>query len=90
MKDFNCATCWHRNCDADKSKPGSNGAALFARWKIDGVGELKTCPLPMITPFSSFMSSLSQHYRDGHLVEAGGILDQPNLYLESMRIFGGA
>ena len=61
-----------------------------AHGKIDGVGELKTCPLPMITPFSSFLSSLSQHYRDGHLLETGGILDQPNIYLESMRIFGGA
>lgn len=86
-KDFNCKSCWHRNCDAARKVPGSNGAAPFARWKIEGVIESNECLLPMVTDLSRTLIKLEKHYRDGHLPFQGGLLEQPNLFLEAMHIF---
>ena len=48
--------------------------------------ESRTCLLPMITPASRLMLRLYGHYRARLLPHAGGLLDQPNYYIEAMEI----
>ena len=50
--------------------------------------ESRTCLLPMITPVSHVMVRLYHHYQAGHLPFAGGLLDQPKQFLESMEKLG--
>lgn len=85
-KDFDCATCDHRYCG--EGIKGSNGIAPFPKWKLDGVGTMNSCPLPMITEESDFFLSMHVHYRNGNLLIKGGLLDQPNKYLEAMELIG--
>ncbi|MFS1525316.1 hypothetical protein ACL7TT_14595 [Microbulbifer sp. 2304DJ12-6] len=40
----------------------------------------------MVTAHSARLLHLHQHYRAGHLYVAGGIADQPNVYLEAMAV----
>ncbi|MGI9202673.1 MAG: hypothetical protein ACR2Q3_01615 [Woeseiaceae bacterium] len=79
-------TCDHHNCDADGSLPGSRGPAKFPRWEIKGVGSSAVCFLPMITAFSNDCLELYRHYKNGHLVVAGGLVDQPRVYLQAMGV----
>lgn len=51
-----------------------------------GVFQSRTCLLPMITPESYFLLRLHSHYKQGLLPYAGGLLEQPNFYLEAMEI----
>lgn len=85
-----CETC---NC--------VDGDAGFYRWQFlgepvfrDESGELtcvsRICPRTMVTEDSCHLLSLYGHYKAGHLLRAGGISDQPHLYIESMRIIDGA
>jgi hypothetical protein len=75
---FNCETCqWGRHCDERNPAP-------FAKWVIRGVLESKTCLLPMVTPQSKLLLRLHEHYENGVLPYAGGILDQPNYFTEMM------
>lgn len=53
---------------------------------IRGVIESKTCLLPMITEQSRFLLRLYRHHKEGILPLAGGILQQPNYYVEAMEI----
>lgn len=57
-------------------------------FKIDGVMaiESNTCFLPMVTPQSRFLLRMYQHYRNRLLPYPGGLLSQPNYYLEAMEI----
>jgi len=40
----------------------------------------------MITPQSRFFLRLYGHYRHQVLVHAGGLFDQPNVYIQAMEI----
>lgn len=55
--------------------------------------ESNVCLLPMITADSHRFLRLHAHYKNGFLPHAGGICDQPNLYIEAMefleRAFAG-
>lgn len=53
---------------------------------IPGVIESATCLLPMITPQSRFLIRMHRHYRNGWLPYEGGLLEQPNYYLEAMEL----
>jgi hypothetical protein len=48
--------------------------------------ESRTCLLPMITPGTRMMLQLYGHYKSKLLPHAGGLLDQPNYYVEAMEI----
>ena len=83
---FDCGTCQHRNCDLDGEKPGSNGPAGFDRWEIPGVIRSDICLLPMVTGFSRECLTLHRHYKNGVLIQSGGLYDQPNAYIQAMSI----
>ena len=74
---MNCA--WGRHCDESRPAP-------FPKWAIAGVIESTTCLLPMITERSMSFLRLYRHYKNGWLPYTGGLLDQPNIYLEAMEI----
>jgi len=42
----------------------------------------------MITELSDFLLRMNRHYRNGILLNEGGLLDQPNPYLEAMETIG--
>lgn len=52
--------------------------------------ESNTCLLPMITDRSHTYIRLYRHYKNGLLPLAGGVLEQPNTYLQAMEIIDGA
>lgn len=60
----------------------------FDRWVIEGVYTGRRCPRRLVTPRSAYLIDLYHLYRSGHLLEAGGVSSQPNLYLEAMRLIG--
>jgi len=57
---------------------------MFIMWEIEGVVKSKTCLLPMITPASNTYIRLYRHYKNGILPFEGGLLDQPNPFIEAM------
>ena len=57
-------------------------------WDVKGVIDSDVCLKPMITPFSYQMMGLYLHYEKGVLWQAGGISDQPAIYLHAMEIIG--
>jgi len=59
---------------------------MFPRWEIPNVIESKTCLLPMVTQQSMMLMKLYKHYSNNILLKQGGILDQPNFYIEAMEI----
>ncbi len=78
---FDCTHCrWGRHCDE------SNPAPADGWWEIAGVIRSRTCLLPMVTPASRFLLRLYRHYDKRLLPYGGGLLDQPNYYLEAMEI----
>lgn len=86
---FNCAKCpWGANArgkHCDESNP-----ADFAKFVIEIGGRpfmaSTSCFLPKITPASRALLRLHMHYRNGLLAQAGGISDQPALYVEAMEL----
>lgn len=81
---FHCDRCtWGRHCDDKNPAP-------FEKFVItmDGRDFLKsrTCLLPMITTQSQRFMRLHWHYRRQMLPHAGGVCDQPNLYIEAMEV----
>ena len=48
--------------------------------------ETSNCPARMVTDDSREWISLYVHYKAGFLAVAGGALDQPNAYMEGMRL----
>ena len=48
-----------------------------------------TCPWPQVTPCARMLVELYEHYKNGFLLEAGGIIDQPAWYTEAMRFIDG-
>lgn len=80
---YDCRTCrWGRHCDDTHPAP-------FPKWVINGEA-LRTCPLPKITELSRYMLRLVGPYQHHMLPRAGGMLDQPNLYLEAMEVLVAA
>lgn len=53
-------------------------------FEIPGVIVSRTCLLPMITPQSRYLLRLYGHYQNRLLPYAGGLLNQPNYYIEAM------
>lgn len=66
--------------------PGSRGAASYDLHEVKGVIKSKTCLLPMVTDLSRDLLVLGRHYHSGKLAFSGGLLEQPNLYLEAMEL----
>lgn len=90
---FDCQRCkFNRHCDTRGDWPGSRGPAPAPEMPfiIPGVIESRTCFLPMITAQSREWLRLYGHYKAGQLFTAGGIADQPALYLDAMEIIEGA
>jgi hypothetical protein len=82
---FECETCrWGRHCDASRPARIKQWVIKDARGRVQMESDI--CLLPMITPFSSQIMDLLQHYRQGRFPLGGGVLDQPNAYLEAMRV----
>lgn len=46
----------------------------------------RICPATMVTADSREWLGLRPHYMNGFLAVAGGVLDQPNAYLEAMAL----
>lgn len=84
--EFDCENCNHRYCG--EGVANSNGSAPYNKWTVKGVGNFKSCLLPMITEESNIYLRLHRHYSKGILIMAGGLLDQPNKYLEAMEMIG--
>lgn len=84
--EFNCRKCPHKHCDDNYARPGSKGPAPFAKWVIKDVIETRTCLLPMVTDQSWALLRLARHYRNHYLPFAGGLMEQPNLFLQAMEI----
>ncbi|MCK7495180.1 MAG: hypothetical protein MZW92_31865 [Comamonadaceae bacterium] len=78
---FDCRACrWQRHCDERNPAP-------FPMFAIAEIGlESRTCLLPMITDASRERMRLYRHYKNHLLPLAGGVLDQPNAYLEAMEV----
>ena len=51
--------------------------------------ESKVCLLPMVTPQSQYLIRLYTHYKNRLLPHSGGLLEQPNFYLEAMETLAG-
>lgn len=81
------------------------GEAPFPRWTISGeplfvvrdgkaAGEptnsTRHCPRRLISDDTAYLMELFSHYKAGHLCAAGGLMDQPVLYLDAMRVIDNA
>lgn len=76
---YNCETCQHKHCD-------SSNPAGYVKWGIPDIIESKTCLLPMVTNASSTYIKLYGHYKNSILPFKGGLLDQPNPFIEAMSV----
>ena len=88
--EFTCATCKEKYCDDGGLLPGSLGPAPYPKWAISEIDfESRTCPLPMVDDFSRYLLDLYNWFDAKILPFAGGILDQPYFFIESMKIIKG-
>lgn len=46
--------------------------------------ESRICLLPMVQPWAHKLMTLYRHYRLGRYPFSGGLLEQPNFYIEAM------
>ena len=63
-----------------------DGVAGYERWELVGIIKTRHCPRRLVTQDSAAWIGLFTHYKAGHLAYAGGALDQPNKYLDAMKI----
>jgi hypothetical protein len=87
QRPFICSRCtWGRHCDASRAAP-------YLKWHITYRGETvfhsRTCPLPLVSATSNQMIRLYRHYKAGRYPFAGGLLDQPNFYIDAMEVIEG-
>lgn len=84
-ESFNCQNCrFQRHCDDSNPAP-------YPVFVIPEIGlASRTCLLPMVTDEARAMLDLYRHYKNGYLPRAGGILDQPAVYMESMALIDSA
>lgn len=91
-KEFNCQKCEIKACDEDRKIEGSRGPLPYEGWTLrdplDGktvIFESRTCPLPTVPPRIWALFDLYRLYQRGILFRAGGIADQPHVYLDAMQ-----
>ena len=85
--EFNCNKCKkNHHCDENGEWPGSIGPAGYAMFTIKGVIDSNVCLKPMVTTHTYALIRLFKHYKNGILAKKGGVLSQPNYYLEAMEI----
>ncbi len=77
---FNCHTC----TPSKKKGLGCDGNAE-SPIAIDGI-EYKTCPGRIITPFTWYLIRLYGHYKNGYMLFSGGVIDQPQKYMQAMEL----
>ena len=85
LKHFDCGNCLYgRACETGVLPEGIRG------WEFDGVGELHECPRSLLTTESTSMLRLFPHYFErGIMPFAGGLMDQPNGFVQAMEIIAG-
>jgi len=96
-EQFKCKTCRERYCDAERRLPGSLGRAPIPLWVVaDPAGgdipliESDTCLLPMVDESTWYLFRLHKLFEKGVLYQTGGLMDQPNRYIEAMFAIGEA
>lgn len=79
---FDCSTCkWGKFCDSSNPAPSE----IF-EIKVRGYDvKQKTCFLPEVDRDAVHWLKLYGNYKDGYLLNSGGISSQPAPYLEAMR-----
>lgn len=91
--DFDCKKCVHNHhCDEDGAWPKSNGPSPFPIIELDRNGyhlESRVCLLSLLTDRTKEFFKLHKHYQQGHLLQPGGLYEQPNVYLRAMEIING-
>ena len=87
---FDCKNCkLGRHCDEDKIIEGSKGPANYERYLFKEIGfSSRVCPLPLVTAKSTQFIRLYKSFDKGVLVKSGGLIEQPNQYIEAMEIIG--
>ena len=85
-----CETCSCVDGDAGFYRWQFLGEPVFRDESGEPTGVSSICPRTMVTDDSSHLLSLFGHYKAGHLMNAGGISDQPALYMDAMRVIDGA
>jgi hypothetical protein len=63
-----------------------DGQQSYDRWELKGVLTTRTCPRRLTDAESYEWLPLFSHYRAGHLLTSGGIMDQPAAYFEAMNL----
>lgn len=63
-----------------------NGDAGFEKWEIPGQWKSRTCPRQLVTAESRAWLQLYSTYKAGFLLVAGGIFDQPAIYINAMTL----
>lgn len=81
-QDFNCPRC---SPFKKKDKGCTENAPIPHRWKY-GEDTYQRCPVKLITAFTWHCIGLYDHYQNGFLLQAGGIIDQQAKYLQLMQI----
>jgi hypothetical protein len=59
------------------------GDAGFLKWELPG-WKSRFCPRQLVTAESAEWLRLFHLYKAGHLLVAGGLLDQPAIYVQTM------
>jgi hypothetical protein len=68
-----------------------DGVSPYPRWSLRGVMDnSRICPRRQTDDDARAWLPLYMHYQAGHLFSAGGVSDQPALYLAAMRLIDGA
>lgn len=84
-QDFNCPQC----SPFDKKDKGcTKDTPIPRRWEIGG-GVYRRCPVKLVTAFTWHCIELYGHYKNGFLLQSGGIIDQQAKYLQIMQIIQG-
>jgi hypothetical protein len=69
---------------------GTEGEPLFSDDQGNDSQTTRSCPRRQVTDESAYLLSLYSHYRAGHLLEAGGVNQQPAKFMTAMQIIEGA
>lgn len=67
-----------------------DGRSPWRRWALADVYDSDLCPRQAVTDESREWLALYAHYAKGHLLRAGGVEDQPAIYLQAMRVIASA
>jgi hypothetical protein len=63
-----------------------SGDAGYVKWQLPGLipWESRICPRKLVTPETRAWLQIYSTYKAGFLLVAGGILDQPAIYINAM------